>query len=100
MRSKEDAIKYTIKVNTDNTAHLFDQFHQMVKFSLTNLMVVASSPVAITYTSDIAPVLSNEFLDIQTNIECGFTLKSVRDMTIRYGQMNLTDKYAQPSSII
>ena len=31
-------------------------------------------------TSDNAPVLSKEFLDIQATIECRFTLKRVRDM--------------------
>ena len=35
---------------------------------------------SLTYTSNMAPVSSNEFLDIQANIECGFTLKRVRDM--------------------
>ena len=43
-------------------------------------MVVDSSPVAVTETSDFVPVSSNEFLDIQVTIECGFTLKRVRDM--------------------
>ena len=33
------------------------------------------------YISDFAPASSNEFLDIQATIECGFTLKRVRDMT-------------------
>ena len=43
-------------------------------------MVVGSSPVAVTSTSDIVPVSSKEFLDIQAAIGCGFTLKRVRDM--------------------
>ena len=43
---------------------------------------------------------SKEFLDIQANIESGFTLKRVRDMTRTYSQMHRTDKYSQPSSII
>ena len=30
--------------------------------------------------------LSKEFLDIQATIECGFTLKCVRDMTRTYNQ--------------
>ena len=41
-----------------------------------------------------------EFLDIQATIECGFTLKRVRDMTGTYSQMHRTDKYSQHSSII
>ena len=32
------------------------------------------------YKVYIAPVSSKKFLDIQENIECGFTLKCVRDM--------------------
>ena len=32
----------------------------------------------------MAPVSSKEFLDIQTNMECRFTLKCVRDMTRTY----------------
>ena len=37
---------------------------------------------------------------IQAYIECGFTLKRVRDMTRTYGQMHCTDKYSQHSSVI
>ena len=33
-------------------------------------------------TSDMASALSKEFLDIHPTIECGFTLKRVRDMII------------------
>ena len=43
-------------------------------------MVVGSSPVGVTSTSDIVPVSSKEFLDIQAAIGCGFTLKRVRDI--------------------
>ena len=39
-------------------------------------MVLGSSPVAITSPSEFAPASSKEFLDIQANIECGFTLKT------------------------
>ena len=34
-------------------------------------------------TSDIAPILSKEFIDVQAAIECRFTLKRVGDMIIR-----------------
>ena len=44
-------------------------------------MVLGSSPVAVTSPSYFAPASSKEFLDIQATIECGFTLKRVRDMT-------------------
>ena len=53
-----------------------------------------------TTTSDFAPASSKEFLDIQATIECGFTLKRVRDMIKTYSQMHRTDKYSQHSSII
>ena len=47
-------------------------------------MVLGSSPVSVTSPSDFAPASSKEFLDIQSTIECGFTLKRVRDMTRTY----------------
>ena len=49
-------------------------------------MVVGSNPVAVTSPSDFAPASSKEFLDIQATIECGFTLKRVRDMIKTYSQ--------------
>ena len=51
-------------------------------------MVLGSSPVAVTSLSDFAPASSKEFLDIQATIECGFTLKRVRDMARTYSQYN------------
>ena len=56
--------------------------------------------VAVTSPSDFAPASSKEFLDIQVTIECGFTLKRVRDMTRTYSQKHHTDKYSEHSSII
>ena len=47
---------------------------------------MSSSPVAVTSPSDFAPASSKEFLDIQATIECGFTLKHVRDMARTYIQ--------------
>ena len=44
-------------------------------------MVLGTSPVAVTSTSDFTPVSSNGFLHIQANIECVFTMKRVHDMT-------------------
>ena len=41
----------------------------------------------ITWTSDFAPASSKEFLDIKATIECGFTLKRVRDLTRIYNQL-------------
>ena len=38
-------------------------------------------------TSDIASVLSKEFLDIEAAIETRFTLKRVRDMTRTYSHL-------------
>ena len=56
-------------------------------------VVLGSNAVAVTSSSDFAPALYKEFLDIQATIECGFTLKRVRDMTKPYSQMHRTDKY-------
>ena len=55
-------------------------------------MVLGSSPVAVTETSDSAPASSKEFLDIQATVECGFTLKRVHDIIRRYSEMHRTDK--------
>ena len=49
----------------------------MVECSFMNQVVVGSNPVAVTKVSDIAPVLSKKFLDIQPTSECWFTLKQV-----------------------
>ena len=40
------------------------------------------------------------FVRCISTIECGFTLKLVRDMTMTYSRMQHTDKYSQLSSII
>ena len=53
-------------------------------------MVLGSSPVAVTSPSDFTPASSKEFLDIQATIECGFTLKRVRDMTRTYNYLLIT----------
>ena len=50
------------------------------------MVVLGSSPVAVTSPTDFAPASSKAFLDIQATIECGFTLKSVRDMTRTYSR--------------
>ena len=41
-----------------------------------------------------------EFLDIPSTIECGLTLKRVRDMIRIYSQMHRADKYPKHKSII
>ena len=63
-------------------------------------MVLGSSPVAVTSPSDYAPASSKEFLDIQATIECGFTLKRVRDMTKSYRQSLKTQEKLEESEII
>ena len=55
---------------------------------------VGSRPVAVTQTSDFAPVSSKKFLEIQPTVECGFTLKRVHDRIRTYSQMHRTDKYS------
>ena len=63
-----------------STAQSFGQFYEIVECSFTNKVVVGSNPVPVTKISDIAPVSSKEFLDIQTTRECRFSLKRVCDM--------------------
>ena len=56
-------------------------------------MVVGSTPIAATSTSDFAPVSNKEFLDIQATIESRFTLKRLRDMIRTYNSNpNLQEK--------
>ena len=55
-------------------------------------MILGSSPFAFTSTSDFAPALNKEFLDIEAAIECGFTLKHLCDMRRTYSQFNHTLK--------
>ena len=45
---------------------------------------MGSSPAAVTYILDFAPLSSKEFLEIQATIEFGFTLKFVHDMIITF----------------
>ena len=68
----------------------------MVECSFTNLVVVGSTPVAVTETSYFAPVSSKEFLAIQATIECGFILKRVRNMIRIYTQIWL---FAGPNQL-
>ena len=48
----------------------------------------------------MASISSIEFLEIQENIECEFTLTCLHGMIKTYSQMHHTDKYSELSSII
>ena len=61
---------------------------------------MGSSKLPVTSTWDLLSVSSKESFDIHATVDCGFTLKRVRDMTRTYRQMQCTDKYSQLSSII
>ena len=63
-------------------------------------MLLVLIPVAVTSPSDIVPVSSKEFLDISGTIDCGFTLKHVRNMRGTYSLIHRTDKYSEHSSIM
>ena len=95
----EDTVKCTVRISAHKSAQSFVLFNQIFKCSFTNQVVVGSSPVGITLTSDIAPVSSKEVLEIPANIECGFTLKLVRDIIKTCSQMDHTDKHSQLRSI-
>ena len=58
-------------------------------------MVVSLIAVAVTYSSDFTPALSNDFLDIQASTERELTLERVHDMIRTYSQMHPIDKYTQ-----
>ena len=62
-------------------------------------MVLGSTPVPITSPSDFAPPSSKELHDIQSTVDCGFTLKHVCDMTRTYSKMHRKDNYLEHSSI-
>ena len=55
-------------------------------------MVLGSSPVPVTETSDFVPAWSKDFLDIQATIKSRFTLEHVDDMVRTYSQMHAIDK--------
>ena len=74
--------------------HFFDLSKIRVGWALTTKL-----PLPYLGTVIIAPVLSKEFLEIQTTIECRFTLKCILDMIITSSQLNCTDKYSQQSSV-
>ena len=54
--------------------------------------------IAVTYTSDIAPVSSREFHDNKAIVECRFTIKRVRG-TIRTYRKNLYIFFIYPKRI-
>ena len=67
------------------------------------MSVACSSPVVLTQTSDFVHALGKQYLDIKATIEtieCGLTLKGVRDMITTYSQRHNTEKYSQHCSII
>ena len=75
--------------------HIFE-IHKVFKstFSYTTLSVaVGLNPFAVIQTSDIAPVSSKEFLDIQATTECRSTLKLVRDMIMTYSLIYLSCRW-------
>ena len=73
--------------------------HLVHKWTLNHLAKLAKwlSCVVSTYLYGVFDCM---FLDIHAAIECGFTLKRVRDMISTYSQMHRTDKYSQHSSVI
>ena len=52
----------------------------MAECSFTDLVIVGLNPVAVTCTSDVAPVSRRKLLNIQGTAQCRFTLKWVCDM--------------------
>ena len=53
-----------------------------------NKVVVGSRPVAVTKTSDFAPALSKEFLDIQVTIEVGQDYLTINELSKKSNDQN------------
>ena len=64
----------------------------MVECLFREKVLVGWCPVGVTYTLDFAPASKKEFFEIQATLECGFTLKCLREMIRGYSQMHRTDK--------
>ena len=100
-----DLTNYATKTDLNNITHV-DTSSFASKTSLAALKTevdiidVAKLKTAPTDLAKLTNALSKEFFDIQATVECGFTLKLVRDMIKTYNQMHRTDKYSQLSSII
>ena len=81
MTWQEHALKHTVQTNTHNSSRSFGQFGQKVECVFTNKVVLRSSLVGVSETSDRASFLRKEFVEIQANIERGLTVKRECDMT-------------------
>ena len=97
---REHTVICTAQVSTQNRAESFGQFGQMAESFWASLVILGSSLVAVTLTTDFTSAWIKEFLDLQATIECWFTLKRVLDMTRTYSQMHPTDMCVEQSSII
>ena len=81
----------------------YSQMHRTDKFSQHSSIiwqVWVNGWVFVYELAIIAPTWSKEFLNIQSTIECEFSLKRVRDMIRTYSNIQPTDKYSQYGSII
>ena len=91
-------VKCTIEVRTHDKAHSFGPFCKMVDcFLQANSCGYESRCSNLNF---ITLFSNEEFLDIKTNMECGFSLKSIGDMIKIYGQIDCRDKYPQHGTII
>ena len=76
----------------------------LVFFFLTQTWMSRKSLLVIGAISAVEMIATGArgslFLDIQATIECGFSLKCIRDMILTYSQMHRTDKYSRHSPII
>ena len=70
---------------------------KVMKLQLTDQIQNFFRNYFINLVPKIMRILQNK---CKATVECGFTLKRVRDMTRTYSQMHRTDKYSEHSSII
>ena len=83
---------------------IFITFEQNLIFLWFYWQIVLKADIQTGAISDILSDCNgirvrNSNLPIQATIECGFTLKCLRDMMRTYSQVHRTDKYSQYNSI-
>ena len=88
-------LKLLLYCSEPSTSLIDGSFH-WIKYKRDKWLQLDSNPESLSSWTNTQPF----DIDIQTTIECGFTLKRVRDMTRTCSQMHRTDKYSEHSSII
>ena len=65
----------------------------MIEFSFSKSVVLALSPVVVSYTSYFVSASNKKFFKIKATIEFGFSLKCLYNIIRTYSQMYRRGKY-------